>query len=86
VVDKDLERLRAKIDSIDDQIITLLLERLEAAAAVGKIKREHGLPVEDAAREEEILMAIHSRFRGSPCEDRIQKIYREIMSAARSVQ
>ena len=58
----DLAACRAKIDRIDGQLLRLFEERMETAAEVAAIKKEKGLPVFDAAREQEILQEVCSRL------------------------
>jgi len=42
---------RKRIDLIDDELIRLLRERLDAAREIGRIKRKNNLPVVDPGRE-----------------------------------
>lgn len=51
----DLEAIRSRIDKIDAQLIAALEERLEAVLEVAAYKKQHGLPVLDAAREAKVL-------------------------------
>jgi chorismate mutase / prephenate dehydrogenase len=51
----DLEELRQRIEAIDDELIALIRERVELARAVGRAKREHGLPILDPAREAAVV-------------------------------
>ena len=48
----DLTQCREKIDELDRQLVALFAERMETAAQVAAYKKEHGLPVLDAARED----------------------------------
>ena len=50
-----LEELRARIDGIDAELIRLFAERMDVSAEIAAYKREHSLPVLDAAREREKL-------------------------------
>jgi chorismate mutase len=54
-VPAELEQLRQRIESIDDELIALIRERVELARAVGRAKREHGLPILDPAREAAVV-------------------------------
>ena len=58
-----MEELRAEIDTADEEIIRAFEKRMDAAAKIGQYKKEHGLPILDAAREREKLAAIGSRVR-----------------------
>ncbi len=53
--DMNKQDIRNKIDEIDAQMASLLLERLELCGEIAKIKAQNGLPVYDAAREKEVL-------------------------------
>lgn len=50
-----LNDLRQKINLIDKQIVSLLAERKEISIEIGMFKKEHGLPVLDSTRENELL-------------------------------
>ncbi len=49
---------RKLIDSIDEQIVRLFSQRMDAAAGIAEFKRENGLPIVDLEREAEKLKAV----------------------------
>ena len=51
----DIAEARKDIDRIDRKMAELFAERMQAAAVVAAYKEEHGLPVEDKAREAEMI-------------------------------
>ncbi len=51
----DLNKLREKIDTIDDEIVGLLSKRMEIVEKVGQCKKEMQLPPLDKKRLEEVL-------------------------------
>jgi chorismate mutase/prephenate dehydrogenase len=51
----DLNRIRDRIDELDQEIVRLLKNRYENARALGRIKSERGLELRDAEREKIIL-------------------------------
>lgn len=53
-----LEETREKINTIDEQLVPLFLERMECSVEVAKVKKEQGLPVLNQAREDEILQRL----------------------------
>ena len=53
-MDKLLEA-RAEIDAVDREMAALFCRRMDAVRAVAAYKMEHGLPVLDAAREEQVV-------------------------------
>src|SRR5262245_9628336 len=50
-----MDRLRRSIDAIDKEMVRLLNERAGCAIALGRIKKDRGLPIYQPAREEEVL-------------------------------
>ena len=56
---KNLADLRTQIDAIDQQLITLLAERLALVSEVGRYKAAHNLPPLDPARWQ---MVVESRL------------------------
>ncbi len=54
----ELNEIRAKIDSLDDQLLKLFLERMDLAEAVAAIKNQNNLPVLNKEREREILAKV----------------------------
>lgn len=50
-----LEQARQSINAIDKQMADLFVQRMEAVRMVSEYKIEHGLPVLDAAREEQVI-------------------------------
>ena len=73
--------LRRKIDEIDEQILRLLKERVEVCRNIGKTKREHGIPVRDYEREDELYAKVLKRASElglNPQE--VKAVYREIVA------
>lgn len=50
-----LEKARGIINEVDTEMAKLFVRRMEAVAMVAEHKKAHGLPVLDAAREEEVV-------------------------------
>lgn len=73
--------LRRKIDEIDEQILRFLKERVEVSRRIGKTKREHGIPVKDYEREDELYTNI---MRTAPRlglnQREVKAVYREIIA------
>lgn len=51
----DLEKARELINQADSEMARLFSQRMDAVRTVAKYKKEHGLPVDDFAREEKII-------------------------------
>lgn len=82
----NLSDLRQRLDAIDDQIIALLRERANLAQGIGRSKEAAGLPVYAPERESQVLERIASAELGVFPADGAQAVFREIMSACRSLQ
>lgn len=82
----ELTDLREKIDAIDTQLLRLLNERATLALEVGRIKNRDGLPIYAPDREMSLLRGLCDRNEGPLSPTAIRAIYREIMSAALSLE
>lgn len=80
-----LNDLRADIDRADAQLSAAFVSRMHAAADIAQYKREHGLPVLDAAREEAVIARVCAG-----CEEALipymQRLYRTLFSLSREYQ
>ncbi len=83
---RELEHCRRDIDEIDVRILSLLNDRLEAAAAIGRIKDKLGMAVFDPVREKAILDRMAEKSRGRLTSGVIRDIFSRIISAGRAVQ
>ena len=54
----ELSEIRTKIDTVDDQLLDLFLQRMELSEEVAAYKNEHNLPILNKAREREILAKV----------------------------
>ena len=81
-----LKELRAEIDAVDDQILSLLNRRAAAAIEVGKIKEEENLRFYVPEREVEILRRLTGKNPGPFPNEGLKSIYREIISASLALE
>ena len=51
----ELEQARREIDAVDAQLASLFERRMRAVVQVARYKKEHGLPIHDPVREEQVL-------------------------------
>ncbi|MDE0767711.1 MAG: prephenate dehydratase [Opitutaceae bacterium] len=77
-----LEDLRNRIDTLDEQILKLLNERIRCAAEIGAIKRGSGGQIYVASREQQVFRKLEALNEGPLDSPAIRAIYREVMSAA----
>ena len=86
----DLTELRAAIDEVDGELLTLLHRRAEISRMVGAAKKDEGGPVFRPEREQEVverLLRINRESRGEGLPDEhIARRWREIFSSSRALQ
>jgi chorismate mutase / prephenate dehydratase len=80
-----LEEYREKIDIVDAKLIALFTERMELSRNIAEYKKENGLPVLDASREEEKLNSVAAQ---SPEELReyTRRLYMLLFELSRDYQ
>ncbi|MGD8430757.1 MAG: prephenate dehydratase [Ectothiorhodospiraceae bacterium] len=83
-----LERVRAKIDALDEEILRLVNERAAAAREVARVKRESGAPGDfyRPSREVEVLNRIRAANPGPLPDDDVVRLFREMMSSCLALQ
>ncbi|MEZ4216832.1 MAG: prephenate dehydratase [Myxococcota bacterium] len=83
----ELGRLRGEIDSIDREILDRLNARAALVKEVGRLKAQTGrAPVYVASRERDLIQALVAQNRGPFPDAGIQPVFREIVSATRSLE
>lgn len=83
---KDIEKLREEIDVIDSEILKLLNKRASIAIEIANIKRVLNLKFYSPERERAILKRITELNEGPFPNDALKFIFREILSAALSLE
>ncbi len=82
----DLRGYRAEIDGIDEDLVRLLNERAEVAAAIGRIKRELGLPLPDPAREAQVLAHASEANDGPFSDAAMRRIFGAIIAETLAIE
>jgi len=86
-VNTALDRLREKIDQVDDRILALLNTRAELAQEVGKTKEKSNLSsFYSPERERRVLDRLVGKNSGPFPDDAVRLVWREIMSASLSLE
>jgi chorismate mutase / prephenate dehydratase len=83
-----LEDVRARIDSVDEKIHTLISERAQLAQLVGISKTRDGRTVDfyRPEREAQVLRMARERNKGPLRDEEVLRLFREIMSACLAQQ
>jgi chorismate mutase/prephenate dehydratase len=82
----ELGSLRVAIDSIDQQILSLLNQRAHVAEKVGELKRKEGSPFFRPDRVAQVISKIQNANQGPLLNQHVAAIWREIMSACLALE
>jgi chorismate mutase/prephenate dehydratase len=82
----DLNELRAAIDELDDELVRLLNRRSELSVQVGRTVGSDKPQVFAPEREAQVLARVAMQNTGPLEPEHLEAIYREILSASRSLQ
>jgi chorismate mutase len=84
---QDIQKLRKRIDEIDEQILRLLSERAEICRSIGFLKRDNEIPITDLNRESEIYAKIKGKAPDFGLDaEQVEAIYRQIVNMCSTVQ
>lgn len=82
-----LKKLRGKIDSIDNQLFQLLVERAKVSAEVGDVKKSIQKEIFDREREAEIFAILHSKCRKFNIDfEYVSNIWKIILNKSHEIQ
>lgn len=81
---EELQRLRAEIDRLDEEVLQRLSRRAQIAHEIGRVKG--GAVVYRPEREAQVLGRIASLNQGPLGESTVRRIFREIMSACLALE
>ncbi len=81
----DLSNVRQTIDRIDDQIIRLFVERMNAVGEVAAEKHKAAAPIYDHAREREIINRL-TKAAGDTYAPYVRALYSQMFDLSRSYQ
>ena len=81
----ELKDYRDRLDQIDDQLAELFRQRMAVCGEVAEYKRDKGLPVLAADREQALLTKVAEQA-GEDLAEYAVAVYRTILSASRAYQ
>ena len=81
-----LPALREQIDALDGELLALLNRRAGLALEVGELKKNEGSVVFRPEREAQVIDGLKARNPGPLRKESVAPIWREIMSACRSLE
>ena len=83
---RELEDVRAELDRVDRELVRLFEKRMALSREVARCKLAHGLPVLDAAREEQVLDSRVSMLNNPALGEDVRTLYFCIMALSRGEQ
>jgi len=81
-----LDELRSQLDTIDNQMMTLLSQRAALIIQVAELKKHHDIPVHVPERENAIVARLRSLNPGPLKGEAIERIYRTIIDEMRKFE
>ena len=81
-----LDSLRREIDKLDLEILELLQRRMALVEQIAFLKRQAGVEVQDAAREEAIFGRLAQEARTPLSPEAVERIFGEILKVSRELQ
>jgi chorismate mutase len=81
----DMDRWRAEIDQLDEQLLRLLSRRAQLAVELARVKRGLGRPVEDPGREQAVLERARQMNPGPLDSLAVAALFTQIIRECRAV-
>ena len=85
-MDKRILELRQQIDTLDEEIIQLLMKRMDFSKKVGKLKEKLDIPVEDKNRENEIIDRLTQQAGQNLSEEQLIRIFTAVFKSSKQIQ
>ena len=85
-MDNRITEIRKEIDRLDDELLGLLIKRLELGNEIGEVKRAIGKAVTDETREKEIFERLIKKAGSKMAEEDIIEIFSKILEISRKIQ
>lgn len=83
---KELEEIRSKINSIDNEIVRLFEKRMDLVVEVAAVKKELCLPILHLDREKEVLDRVTDEVNKDLYLEPTRELFMEIMKLSRGIQ
>jgi chorismate mutase len=82
----NIDDLRERINAIDDELLRLFNERAKLALAIGRMKKNQGLPIRIPSREEQIIMRVREENPGPLSPTSIARLYEQLIQESRTLE
>ena len=84
--DKEIEKLRGKVDAFDDRILDILVQRFSVVKEIGQIKSISTINIDHPDREKEIIERLADNLKGKLHRKDIMKILKPIFEISKKFQ
>ena len=85
-VDRQIAKIRERMDALDVQLVALLNERASCASEIGCLKHTVGLEVYQPNRESEVLNQVRAHNAGPLDAGAITRVFERIIDEARRLE
>ena len=85
-VEREITRIRNRMDELDARLVRLLNERASCAQEIGRLKETVGLKVYQPQREREVLNHVRSENAGPLDADAVTRLFERIIDEARRLE
>lgn len=82
----EIEVYRQRIDTIDKNIIDLLVQRMDTVKKIGALKKQHNYSIENTKREDKILKRLYQIADNSLTRSQINLIFNTIFKVSKEIQ
>ena len=83
---ENIDNLRERINSIDDELLRLFNERAKLALEIGRMKKSRGLPIHIPSREEQIIIRVQQENPGPLPPISIVRLYQQLIQESRTLE
>ena len=83
---QSLEKLRTRIDELDNELLKLLNERAKCVIKIGKIKQKEKKDVLVPLREKELLESLRSVNKGPMTDAMVIYLFQKIIDTLKDLQ
>ena len=81
-----IERLRQRIDELDEALVRLLSQRAECALEIGRVKKQLGLEIYQPSREADVLNHVQRVNDGPLDGNAVRRLFERIIDEARRLE
>lgn len=83
---RELERIHARMDQLDEGIVKYFEQRMDAALELAAYKQQHNLPILDSAREQQVLMNNLAMLGNPTYAQALESLLEKLMLLSRNLQ